>query len=198
MPAVYVLRAPVLNAATLGSVQRPLLVVTPMLVRALSTRELTGVLAHEVSHIRHRDLTFFRIVELVGTITIVVSRVGWLMLLLYLPLTLGSSATVPFSVVLVLLAAPVASVMLQLGLSRSREYAADLGAVELTEDPAALASALEKIDNLGKSYLQQMLPVPRRRESSVFRTHPSTDRRVERLEELAQSGNYPAHSGYWF
>ncbi len=185
-PAVYALHAPVLNAATLGSVQQPLLVVTPMLARALTVRELSGVLAHELSHIRHRDLAFFRIVEVVSTITIVISRLGWLMLLLYLPLTLGSSATVPFSVVVVLLMAPLASVMLQLGLSRSREYAADLGAIELTEDPDGLASALQKIDNIGKSYLQQVLPVPRQRNSSVFRTHPPTAKRVERLHALSR------------
>ncbi|MFP4484071.1 MAG: zinc metalloprotease HtpX [Spirochaetaceae bacterium] len=183
-PEIYVLNAPLLNAATLGTVKRPLLVVTPMLVRALTYRELAGVLAHEVTHIRHRDLAFFRIVEMVAMITVVVARVGWILLIFYLPAALMTQAHVPITVIAVLAAAPAASVLLQLGLSRSREYAADLGAVELTRDPEGLASALQKIDNVGRSYLHQMLPVPRKRDSSVFRTHPPTDRRVERLRGL--------------
>ncbi len=183
-PALYVLNAPLLNAATLGTVKKPLLVVTPMLVRALTYRELAGVIAHEVTHIRHRDLTFFRIVEVVAMITVVIARVGWILLLFYLPVAFMTQAHVPITVIAVLLAAPAASVLLQFGLSRSREYAADLGAVELTGDPEGLASALQKIDNIGRSYLHQMLPVPRKRDSSVFRTHPPTDRRVGRLRAL--------------
>lgn len=185
-PELYVLNAPLLNAATLGTVKKPLLVVTPMLVRALTYRELAGVIAHEVTHIRHRDLTFFRIVEVVAMITVVIARVGWILLLFYLPVAFMTQAHVPITVIAVLLAAPAASVLLQLGLSRSREYAADLGAVELTGDPEGLASALQKIDNIGRSYLQQMLPVPRKRDSSVFRTHPPTDRRVVRLQALPE------------
>ena len=185
-PELYVLNAPLLNAATLGTVKKPLLVVTPMLVRALTYRELAGVIAHEVTHIRHRDLTFFRIVEVVAMITVVIARVGWVLLLFYLPVAFMTQAHVPITVIAVLLAAPAASVLLQLGLSRSREYAADLGAVELTGDPQGLASALQKIDNIGRSYLHQMLPVPRKRDSSVFRTHPPTDRRVARLQALPE------------
>jgi heat shock protein HtpX len=165
-----------------------------MLVRALERRELAGVLAHELSHIRHRDLTFFRIVEVVAMITVVIARVGWIMLIVFLPLALASSASVPITVLAVLLAAPVLSVALQFGLARAREYAADLGAVELTGDPEALAIALERIDNIGKSYVHQMLPVPRKRDSSVFRTHPPTDRRVARLRALPQQNYAPDSS----
>lgn len=183
-PSIHVLNAPLLNAATLGTMRQPLLIVTPMLVRALDRRELAGVIAHELSHIRHRDLTFFRIVEIVAMITVVIARVGWIMLLIFLPLTLAGSASVPVTVLAVLLAAPVLSVALQFGLARAREYAADLGAVELTGDPEGLAGALEKIDNIGRSYVHQVLPVPRKRDSSVFRTHPPTDKRVRRLRAL--------------
>lgn len=183
-PEIYLLNAPVLNAATLGSRERPMLIVTPMLVRALTDRELTAVLAHEISHIRHGDLMFFRIVEVVSMITVIIARVGWVLLIFYLPLAAVGGATVPLIVLVVLLAAPLASVLLQLGLSRAREYAADLGAVELTRDPEGLAEALAKIDNIGRSYLGQMVPVPRKRDNSVFRSHPPTERRVERLRSL--------------
>jgi heat shock protein HtpX len=74
-----------------------------------------------------------------------------------------------------------------MALSRSREFAADLGAVELTDQPLALASALEKIDNVGRSMLHQVLPVPKKRESSVFRSHPAISDRVERLRNLANT-----------
>ncbi|HGJ65373.1 TPA: cytochrome C oxidase subunit II [bacterium] len=84
--------------------------------------------------------------------------------------------------------APTCSVLLQLALSRTREYNADLGAVELTGDPISLATALKKI-NHNPVRLFDLLPIPKRRESlpSMLRTHPVTQKRIDRLLQLAES-----------
>jgi heat shock protein HtpX len=186
-PRVYLLAANMMNAATLGSRERPILVVTPPILKTLTIEELRAVLAHEIAHVRDNDLVSYRVAEAISMITVVISRVGWLLVLLYLPVLLVSDVQIPLGLIAILLVAPVVSVLLQMALSRSREFSADLGAVELTDEPLALASALEKIDNIGKSMLYQVLPVPRKRESTIFRSHPAISQRVERLQELART-----------
>lgn len=183
-PEVYLLAAGMLNAATLGSREHPVMIVTPALLNTLTTAELRAVMAHEIAHVRDNDLVSYRIAEALAMMTVVISRVGWLLVLLYLPVLLVSEVQIPLGLIAVLLIAPVASVLLQMALSRSREFSADLGAVELTGDPLALASALQRIDNVGRSMLHQVLPVPRKRESSMFRSHPAVSQRVERLRQL--------------
>jgi heat shock protein HtpX len=186
-PEVYLLPANMMNAATLGSREEPILVVTPPMLQALSSEELRAVLAHEIAHLKENDLVSYRAAEAISMITMVISRVGWVLVILYLPVLLVSNVQIPLGLIGVLLGAPVVSVLLQMALSRSREFAADLGAVELTDQPLALASALEKIDNVGRSMLHQVLPVPKKRESSVFRSHPAISDRVERLRNLANT-----------
>ncbi|NBF39101.1 MAG: M48 family metalloprotease, partial [Spirochaetes bacterium] len=187
-PDVYLLPAGMMNAATLGSREHPILIVTPPLLDTLSRNEVRAVLAHEVAHVRDNDLMSYRIAEAIAMITVVISRVGWLLVLLYLPVLLVSDVEIPLGLIAILLIAPAASVLLQMALSRSREFSADLGAVELTDEPLALASALQKIDNVGRSMLHQVLPLPKKRNSSVFRSHPAISRRVERLQGLAGAG----------
>ncbi|MFP4373237.1 MAG: M48 family metalloprotease [Spirochaetaceae bacterium] len=187
-PDVYLLPVGMMNAATLGSREHPILIVTPPLLDTLSRSEVRAVLAHELAHVRDNDLMSYRIAEALAMITVVISRVGWLLLLLYLPVLLLSNVEIPLGLIAVLLIAPGASVLLQTALSRSREFSADLGAVELTDEPLALASALQKIDNVGRSMLHQLLPVPKKHDSSVFRSHPAVSRRVERLVHLARTG----------
>ncbi|MFO7780699.1 MAG: M48 family metalloprotease [Spirochaetia bacterium] len=186
-PDVYLLPAGLMNAATLGSREHPILIVTPPLLDTLSRSEIRAVLAHEMAHVRDNDLMSYRIAEAIAMITVVISRVGWLLVLLYLPVLLLSDVEIPLGLIAILLIAPAASVLLQMALSRSREFSADLGAVELTDEPLALASALQKIDNVGRSMLHQVLPVPKKRDSSVFRSHPAISQRVERLRELART-----------
>ena len=187
-PDVYLLSAGMMNAATLGNRERPILIVTPALLDTLGRSEVRAVLAHELAHVRDNDLMSYRMAEAIAMITVVISRVGWLLVLLYLPVLLVSNIEIPLGMIAILLTAPAASVLLQMALSRSREFSADLGAVELTDEPLALASALQKIDNVGRSMLHQVLPVPKKRDSSVFRSHPAISQRVERLEELARAG----------
>ncbi len=190
VPDVYVLDAEEMNAAAFGRESKPRLAVTRPLLERLSDRELRAVVAHEVTHIAQHDLTFYRFFMMLQILTITVSRVGWIMLLLFWPVLVTSGTQLPPGTIALLIGAPIVSVFLQLGLSRSREYAADLGAVELNGDPEGLAAALEKIDRQQQKLWRQVLPVPQRRgrRQSVLRTHPDQDRRIARLRELATEG----------
>jgi heat shock protein HtpX len=190
-PTLYLLPVDMLNAASMYSRGKPVVVVTPTLTENLSERELHGILAHEVSHISENDLLFYRLAQVIQIITITLSRVAWLMLILYFPILFASNVQIPPSVLGVLIIAPIASVLLQLALSRSREFRADLGAVELTGDPEGLARGLERIDNIQSNMLRQILPMPRRDDqgSSILRSHPAVSKRVAVLRELEHSGS---------
>lgn len=185
-PEIYAVPVDEMNAATMGSESRPILAITTPMLDHLSERELRGIVAHEISHLAQRDLSFFRLVTMLQVLTISVSRIGWILLILFWPVALASGVRIPLAAIALLLGAPVLSIMLQAALSRARESAADLGAVELTRDPEGLARALEKIDLHRENLWRQVLPVPqRRRQGSVLRTHPAQEQRVAHLRELA-------------
>lgn len=193
-PTLYLLPVEMLNAASMYTRGKPVVVVTPALTKNLAERELRGILAHEISHIAEHDLLFYRLAQVIQIITVTLSRVGWLMLILYFPILFTSNVRIPLSVLVVLVLAPVASVLLQLALSRSREFRADLGAVELTKDPEGLARGLERIDNIQSNMLRQILPMPRRDDqgSSILRSHPAISKRVGVLRHLEHSGSTSA------
>lgn len=184
VPDVYVMQAPMMTAASFHDDEGPHLIVTPQILSRLSHRQLRAVLAHEISHIEQKDFVFFRFIQGVRLVTVTVSRVGWFMLLLYFPVLAFGGVTIPIAAVIVLLAAPLGSVLLQFAVMRSREMSADLGAVQITKDPEGLAQALEKIDRSQRSLWSQVFPMPRRNRSDVLRTHPSVPRRVEQLRAL--------------
>lgn len=185
-PVGYLVPADEMNAATMGSESQPILAITRPMLATLDERELRGIIAHEVSHLAQHDLSFFRLVMTLQLMTMSVARVGWLMLLLFWPLLLAGGARIPPITIALLLGAPIVSVLLQAALSRAREYAADLGALELTRDADGLASALQKIDLRRRRLWRQVLPVPqqRSRRGSILRTHPAQEERIERLREL--------------
>jgi heat shock protein HtpX len=113
------------------------------------------------------------------------SLIGQFLVLLNIPLLLLGEVTIPWVAILVLILAPGLSGVLQLALSRTREYAADLGAVRLTGDPRGLASALHRLEQLNRGLLSRLfpggggMPIP-----NILRTHPETEERVERLLRL--------------
>lgn len=186
VPELYLVPSLVPNAFTFGNRERASIFVTRGLLNRLDAREIQGVLAHEMSHIRHNDLFMFRVAELVRQTTTLISRFGWLLLLFSLPFLLFSSATFPLGLLAVMIGAPFVSLFLQLALFRTREFSADIGAVELTRDPYGLASALERIDRPGNDLFSILFPVPRQEESGLLRTHPATGERVRRLRALAR------------
>ncbi len=185
VPTLYYIPSDVMNAFSTGTREEAVIAVSDGLLRRLGLRELAGVLAHELTHIRHNDIRVMTFADLTGRLTGVLSALGQFLLLVNLPLLLFSDYRIAWLPILVLIFAPTLSALTQLALSRSREYEADLGAVQLTADPQGLASALEKMERYQGRLLEQiLLPGQRLPEPSLLRTHPATEERVRRLLDL--------------
>lgn len=186
VPTLYYIPTRMLNAFAVGSQRNAAIGVTDGILRSLNLRELTGVLAHEMSHIRNNDMRSMTIADVVTRITNLFSTFGKFLLFLNFPLILMGSYTVSWWAIVLLIFAPMLSGLLQLALSRTREFDADLDAVQLTHDPAGLMSALQKLENHATSLWQQVL-MPGRGvpDPSIFRTHPHTKDRIARLQELS-------------
>ena len=160
--------------------------VTDGLLRGMAPSEVAAVLGHEISHIRHHDIGIMALADMITKVTRFLSFFGVIFVILNLPFTLASEAVLPWPAVLLLVFAPTLSVLMQLALSRAREFDADRGAVELCGDPDALASALIRLERYqGRLRTQMLLPGYRLPEPSLLRSHPLTDERVRRLAGLA-------------
>lgn len=184
-PELYLIPSRVINAFSVGYSGRSVVALSDAMIRQLSLRELAGVVAHELSHIRHNDLWVLGLADLFSRLTSVMALVGQILLLLNLPLLLLGMVTINWSLIILLMIAPLISALAQLALSRTREYAADLSAARLTGDPAGLAAALEKIEQAQGGWMEHILTPGRRvPDPSLLRTHPRTAERVERLLEL--------------
>ncbi|HLU54787.1 MAG TPA: zinc metalloprotease HtpX [Pseudonocardia sp.] len=183
-PRLYYVASPMANAFAVGRPDDAALAVTDGLLRSLTAREVVGVLAHEVGHIRADDLWVMSLGDAVGRLTHALAYVGLLLLLLSLPLTAAGGSS-PLWPAVLLTAAPTVVTLLQLALSRSREYDADLEAAALTGDPEGLASALVRLERLEGRIWERVI-VPRRRapDPLLLRTHPPTAERVRRLRQL--------------
>ena len=182
-PLLFYMPTDNMLAFTVGSRENAIIAVSEGLLRRLSWQELTAVLAHETSHIRHNDIRIMSFARLTGHFTQAISIFGQIMLLLNLPMILVGQVTIDLPIILLLIFSPTLSGLLQLALSRSREYNADISAVELTGNPEALAAALAKIDKYQKNMLSRHLwpMVPRLPRSSWLLTHPPTKERIRRL-----------------
>jgi heat shock protein HtpX len=187
VPSLYYVPSGMLNAFALGSRDQFAICLTDGLLRHLTLRELAGVLAHEASHIRNNDLWVMSLADVISRLTGTMSMVGVLLLALNLPLLMMQRATVPWLLIALLLFAPTLAGLLQLGLSRTREYDADLEAAALTGDPRGLASALTKLERFQGGLLETLfLPGRRVPDPSLLRTHPPTRERIARLLSLEQ------------
>jgi heat shock protein HtpX len=185
-PALYYVPSATLNAFAVGSRDDAAVAVTDGMLRALSLRELAGVLAHELSHIRNNDLWVMNLADVVTRLTGFMSSFGLVLLLIGLPLMLtGAAGPAWLLLAMLLVFAPTLVSLLQLALSRAREYDADRMAAELTGDPAGLASALAKLERYqGRMWEDILLPGRRVPAPSLLRTHPPTEERVRRLMDL--------------
>jgi heat shock protein HtpX len=184
-PTLYYVPSAMINAFAVGTRGNSAIAVTDALLRALSPRELAGVLAHELSHVRNNDMWVMELADLFSRMTSWFSSVGQILLVINLPLTMFSEYAVSWAAILILVLAPTLSALMQLALSRIREYDADLGATELTGDPRGLALALVKMERYQGRFIEQIFfPGRRLPDPSLLRTHPPTQERIERLLEL--------------
>ncbi len=184
MPRIYWLPTSLPNAMAMGRHDAPIIAVTDGLLRLLAPEELAGVLAHEVSHIRHRDTWIMGLADVMARMTWAMSWTGQMLLLLNLPLILLGYPVISWAGVLMLLFAPHISALLQLAMSRTREYDADMGAAALTGHPEWLMSALARLERVGRGWERLMMPDSAGLDPSLLRTHPPTEERIRRLAEL--------------
>lgn len=185
-PKLYVIPSRMMNAFAVGRRDDSAIAITDALARTLTARELAGVLAHEISHIAHEDVKVMAFADMVSRFTSLMSTIGLFSLFLNLVgFAGGHTLQVPWPAVIVLMAAPTIGGLLQLALSRTREFDADLGAAMLTGDPEGLAVALKKLEKAqGRLWEGILLPGSRIPDPSILRSHPLTDDRIERLLAL--------------
>jgi heat shock protein HtpX len=186
-PSLYLIPSMTLNAFATGTPQKAAIGITEGLLRRLSLRELAGVLAHELSHVRNNDLAVMGLADTMTRFTQVLSYLALFLGIVNLPALLLGDSDISLTALLLLYLAPTAGSLLQLSLSRTREYDADVEGATLTGDPAGLASALNKLERYQGSFWEDlMFPVPSRRipQPSLLRSHPPSADRIRRLLAL--------------
>ena len=187
IPKLYYLPSDMMNAFTVGTESNSVIALSDGLLRRLSQREIAAILAHEISHIVNGDVKIMRFADFTTHLTNILSIVGQILLFINLPLYFYGVGTISWLLIFVLIFAPIITSLLQLALSRTREYDADLGAAQLLGDPTILASALTKLGNYQNKILAQLaLPGHHIPQPSLLRTHPLIKNRVARLLELRQ------------
>jgi len=193
-PRLYVIPSTTLNAFAVGTPDHSAIAVTEGLLRRLTMREIAGVLGHEIGHIRSNDLEIMGLADLMTRFAQVLSYVGVALALVNIVALLIGEETIAWLAIVILYLAPAVTSLLQLGLSRTREFEADLEAATLTGDPLGLASALRRLDSDTGHLLDDLsLPVPCRRVAhpSLLRSHPPADERIARLLSLDNPSPMP-------
>jgi heat shock protein HtpX len=202
MPKVYLIENPQPNAFATGrNPQNAAVAATTGILNQLTREELAGVIGHELTHVKSRDTL---------TMTIAATIAGAISMLANFAFFFGGSRNNnnPLGFVGVLLAAitaPLAAMLIQMAISRTREYSADRGGAELCGDPLWLASALAKIEpaagrapmvtaerNPATAPLFIINPLSGERMDNLFSTHPATVNRIAALEEMAHSSGFGA------
>jgi len=181
-PMIYWLRDASINAVAIGNNNDPAIGISDGALRNLSANEMAGVLAHEIAHLAAGDTRTMVLSEIIQRMTGFVTTLG-LVLIAFIELTVPQ-IDFPIWMPLFFFAAPLCLVLMQLALSRSREYAADLGAVRLTGNPSAFISALRKIDQLARGRWARLMRQPVGiLLPSWMQTHPPLNKRVAKITE---------------
>ena len=206
MPKVYITENPQPNAFATGrNPDHAAVCVTTGLMSQVSQEELAGVLAHELGHVKHRDTL---------TMTITAVMAGAISMLANMAFFMGGSRDRDHplgmvGVLLVTLLAPIAAVLVQAAISRSREYEADRAGAEITGRPMWLASALGQIERAAErtpNYPADANPATAHMFiinplhggiSGLFSTHPPTEERIARLRAMAGADATPVRRGPW-
>jgi heat shock protein HtpX len=190
MPKVYIIQQDQPNAFATGrNPQHAAVAVTTGIMHILSREELQGVIGHELAHIKHRDI-------LIGTVAATIA--GAISYLAYFAMFFGhgddDDGGNPIIALLMFIIGPIAALIIQMAISRSREYAADEGGAQLSGTPRYLSSALRKLHtasqqipmkaNPATSHMFIVNPLSGRRLAKLFSTHPPIEERITRLESM--------------
>ncbi len=199
MPKVYIIPSGMPNAFATGRNQNNAAVaVTNTLMQMLNKDELEGVIAHELAHIYGRDILISTIAAtLAGAIMMIADIFKWGMIFGGGNSDEeGGSPLGTVAAIAMLIIAPLAAMLVQMGISRSREYVADERGASLCGNPLALASALRKIsygvehnpheEKAATAHMFIMSPLSGRSMANLFSTHPPVEKRIEKLEAMAR------------
>jgi heat shock protein HtpX len=193
-PRIYVIPSMTFNAFAAGTPDKAVIGITAGMIERLDLRELAGVLGHEISHIRNNDLLILGLADAMTRFAQVLAYLSVVLVLVNLPAFLLGDAEIPLYALALLYLAPTAGSLIQLALSRTREFDADLEAARLTGDPEGLVAALQKVERyFGRFWEDMLLPVPARRipQPSLLRSHPRTEDRVARLRDIGEAQLLP-------
>ncbi len=197
-PKLYIVPSEALNAFATGrDPNHAAIALTEGIIKLLPADELDAVIAHELTHVRNRD-TLTQAVA--GTLAGSLTYLGRILTLgaLYFPVArVGRRGNNPIAILFLLVVGPLSAALLRMAISRTREYAADAGAAEITQNPLALVRALETLESMGQEVpihgnpafapLFIINPLSKEGLMKLFLTHPPTEDRVERLKELAEA-----------
>ncbi len=186
-PKLFYLPIGTLNAFATGSYDNAVIGLSDGLLRTLDIEELAGVLAHEISHIKHHDMRIMSLADTMGMLTRTLSLTGQILLILFIPAQFMGMLSINFIAFAILILAPVASALIQLAVSRKREFLADLSAAQLLGDPRPLRNALIKLD-AQDSYWERLYRAST--DNAILRTHPTTGERIKQLNELYHSSQW--------
>jgi len=194
MPRVYIVPGDTPNAFATGRNERHAVVaVTEGILRILNRDELEGVLAHELTHIKNKDMLIGSIAAtLAGAVMMLASMAKWAAIF-----GVGGDDDEGggiFGLILMAILAPIAAMLIQMAISRSREYLADEGGARISGKPYGLAGALEKLSNASKTIPMQanpstahmfiVNPLTAKSFANLFSTHPPIEKRVEKLRSM--------------
>lgn len=189
MPRVYIIDSPHPNAFATGrDPEHAAVAATTGLLNMLTKDEVAGVMAHELGHVKNRDTLIMTMVATVAGAISMLANFGMFF-------RSGDNRGNGLATLLAVIVAPLAAMIVQMAISRTREFGADRAGAEISGNPMALASALAKISKGAASIpnpvsertpaAAQLYIVPTRM-SDMFSTHPATEKRIEALQDLAQ------------
>lgn len=192
MPKLFVIPSLTVSAFSAGRPERAAIALTEGLLRRLSLAETGVVLAHEISHIRNGDLKAMTQADVLSRVTQLMWMGSLVLLALRLPDYLAGQSRMPWLAIVLLFVAPAVSSLVQLAVSRKREFDADLDAVRLTGNHRCVAAAIANLETYHGSFAEDVL-LPSRRIPlpSVLRAHPRTGARLARLERVEAMPQHP-------
>ncbi len=201
MPKVYIINTPTPNAFATGrNPQHAAVAVTTGIMQLLDEKELEGVLGHELAHVKNRDILIGTIAATIaGAIMMLANMAKWSLFFGGLNSNDSDNRNPAGLIVMLVVAilAPIAAMLVQMAISRSREYIADEKGAKYCGDPLALASALRKISygaekipmqtNPATAHMFIINPLKGQSVANLFSTHPPVEERIKRLENLART-----------